>query len=42
MTYMIDLKTNGNIILNRGTTNPEMTGLSKPMEYKRISEYFYL
>lgn len=38
MAYMIDLKTDGNIILNRGTTNPEMTGLSKPMEYKRISE----
>lgn len=38
MAYIIDLKTNGNIILNRGTTNPEMTGLSKPMEYKRISE----
>lgn len=38
MAYMIDLKTDGNIILNRGTTNPEMTGLSKPMEYKKISE----
>lgn len=38
MAYMIDLKTDGNIILNRGTTNPEMTGLSKPMEYQRISE----
>ena len=38
MAYTIVLKPSGNIILNRGTTNPEMTGLSKPMEYKRISE----
>lgn len=38
MAYMIDLKISGNIILNRGTTNPELVGLSKPMEYKRVSE----
>lgn len=38
MMYMFDLKTNGNMILNRGTTNPKMTGLSKPMEYKKIAE----
>lgn len=37
VAYMIDLTADGNIILNRGTTNPEMTGLSKPMEYKKIS-----
>ncbi|MBL1227152.1 hypothetical protein [Enterococcus sp. BWR-S5] len=34
--YNIDLMKNGNITLNFGTTNPEMTGLSKPMEYRRI------
>lgn len=34
--YNIDLMKDGNITLNFGTTNPEMTGLSKPMEYKRI------
>ena len=36
--YMIELKGNGNIILNQGTTKPKTPGLSKPMEYKRISE----
>ncbi|ALS00327.1 hypothetical protein ATZ33_02720 [Enterococcus silesiacus] len=36
MAYMIDLKADGMIILNRGTTNAEMTGESKPMEYKKI------
>ncbi|WP_348920253.1 hypothetical protein [Enterococcus rotai] len=36
MAYMIDLRTDGTIILNRGTTNTEMIGLSKPMEYKKV------
>jgi hypothetical protein len=35
--YNIVLLKNGNIILNFGTTNPELTGLSKPMEYKRVT-----
>ena len=36
--YFFNLKENGNFMLNSGTTHPEAVGLSKPMEYKRISE----
>ncbi|WP_429950875.1 hypothetical protein [Enterococcus sp. AZ101] len=36
--YMIDLKADGTIILNRGTTNAEMTGESKPMAYKKVKD----
>ncbi|MTD41703.1 hypothetical protein GIX45_24360 [Erwinia sp. CPCC 100877] len=35
MTYFIVLKANENSTLNRGTTNSEMTGLSKPTEYQK-------
>lgn len=38
MAYMIDLKTDGNIILNRGAIKKNTEGLSAPMEYKKISE----
>lgn len=38
VAYRIELKSNGNIVLNRGTTNPEMEGLSKPMEYEKKDE----
>lgn len=38
MAYIIDLKTDGNIILNRGTIKKNTEGLSAPMEYKKISE----
>lgn len=38
MMYMVNLKPNGNIILNQGTVKSQTTGLSKPMEYKKISE----
>ncbi|MHC5227183.1 hypothetical protein ACYSNW_02765 [Enterococcus sp. LJL99] len=36
--YYFTLKDDGNIILNRGTTNSKMVGLSKPMEYERIEK----
>lgn len=35
---MFDLLESGNIILNFGTTRTDATGLSKPMEYKRIKD----
>ena len=33
--YFFTVKENGHIILNRGTTNPKVEGISKPTEYKR-------
>ncbi|MGX7264116.1 hypothetical protein [Enterococcus crotali] len=36
IAYLIDLETDGTITLNRGTTNAEMTGESKPMVYKKV------
>lgn len=38
LRYGVTLQSDGNIIVWFGTTNPEMEGMSKPMEYKLVKK----